>query len=157
MKSLRTSFLKEHLRWLLLYSCKSHLYRLKILQTIPLDCNIIPCHFQLIFVFFFRYICLRSSRQEVLCEKGVLRNFTKSTRKHLCQVSFLIKLQTWPVTLLKKRLWHRCFPVNFVKFLRTSFLTEHLWCLLLMFAKRLLLMVVKGMKVKMMMRVIMKV
>ena len=24
--------------------------------------------------------------------------------------------------LLKKRLWHRCFPVNFVKFLRTPFL-----------------------------------
>ena len=145
MKSLRTSFLKEHLRWLLLYSCKSHLYRLRILQTIPLDCNIILCLFKLIFVFFSRYICLRSSRQEVFCEKGVLRNFTKSTRKHLCQVSFLIKLQTWPVTLLKKRLWHRCF------------LTEHLWCLLLMFAKRLLLMVVKVMKVKMIMRVIMKV
>ena len=32
-----------------------------------------------------------------------------------------------PATLLKKRLWHRCFPVNFVKFLRTPFLTEHLW------------------------------
>ena len=29
-----------------------------------------------------------------------------------------------PVTLLKKSLWHRCFPVNFVKFLRTPFLTE---------------------------------
>ena len=27
-----------------------------------------------------------------------------------------------PATLLKRRLWHRCFPVNFVKFLRTSFL-----------------------------------
>ena len=27
-----------------------------------------------------------------------------------------------PATLLKKRLWHRCFPVNFVKFLRTAFL-----------------------------------
>ena len=27
-----------------------------------------------------------------------------------------------PVTLLKKSLWHRCFPVDFVKFLRTSFL-----------------------------------
>ena len=26
------------------------------------------------------------------------------------------------VTLLKKRPWHRCFPVNFVKFLRTHFL-----------------------------------
>ena len=28
--------------------------------------------------------------------------------------------------LLKKRLWHRCFPVNFAKFLRTPFFTEHL-------------------------------
>ena len=27
-----------------------------------------------------------------------------------------------PATLLKKRLWHKCFPVNFVKFLRRSFL-----------------------------------
>ena len=36
-----------------------------------------------------------------------------------------------PVTLLKKRPWHRCFPVNFVKFLRTSFFTEHLRWLLL--------------------------
>ena len=36
-----------------------------------------------------------------------------------------------PATLLKKRLWHRRFPVNFPKFLRTPFLTEHLWWLLL--------------------------
>ena len=36
-----------------------------------------------------------------------------------------------PATLLKKRLWHRCFSVNFAKFLGTPFLTEHLWCLLL--------------------------
>ena len=36
-----------------------------------------------------------------------------------------------PVTLLKKRPWHRCFPVNFLKFLRTSFFTEHLRWLLL--------------------------
>ena len=27
-----------------------------------------------------------------------------------------------PATLLKKSLWHMCFPVNFKKFLRTSFL-----------------------------------
>ena len=26
-----------------------------------------------------------------------------------------------PATLSKKRLWYRCFPVNFAKFLRTSF------------------------------------
>ena len=36
-----------------------------------------------------------------------------------------------PATLLKKRLWHRCFPVNFVKFLRTPISIEHLWWLLL--------------------------
>ena len=58
----------------------------------------------------------RSNRPEVSCKKGVLRNFTKFTGKRLR-----------PATLLKKRLWHRCFPVNFVKFLRTPFLTEHLW------------------------------
>ena len=32
-----------------------------------------------------------------------------------------------PATLLKKRLWHRCFPVNFAKFLGTPVLIEHLW------------------------------
>ena len=26
---------------------------------------------------------------------------------------------------IKKRLWHRCFPVNFVKFLRTPFLRNN--------------------------------
>ena len=36
-------------------------------------------------------------------------------------------------TLLKKRLWHRCFPMSFVKFLRTLFFTEHLRWLLLYF------------------------
>ena len=44
------------------------------------------------------------------------------------RVSFLIKL---PRILLKKRLWHRCFPVNFAKFLRTAFFIEHFWWLLL--------------------------
>ena len=35
--------------------------------------------------------------------------------------------------LLKKRLYHRCFPVNFVEFLRTPFHIERLWWLLLEF------------------------
>ena len=34
---------------------------------------------------------LRSSRPEVFCKKGILRNFTKFTGKHLCQGLFLIK------------------------------------------------------------------
>ena len=72
----------------------------------------------------------KSSRPDVLCEKGVLRNFAKFTRKHLCQSLFFKKVAS-PATLLKKRLWHRCFPVHFANFLRTPFLTEHLWWLLL--------------------------
>ena len=52
----------------------------------------------------------RSSRPDVFYNKGVLRNFAKFTGPR-------------PATLLKKRLlWHRCFPVNFAKFLRTTFL-----------------------------------
>ena len=35
-----------------------------------------------------------------------------------------------PATVLKKRLWHVGFPVNFVKFIRTPFFIEHLWWLL---------------------------
>ena len=30
------------------------------------------------------------------------------------------------VTFLKKRLWHRCFPMNFAKLLRTPFLKSTL-------------------------------
>ena len=43
----------------------------------------------------------------------------------------LIKLQARPATLLKKRLWHRCFPVNFSEISKNTFFKEHLWWLLL--------------------------
>ena len=58
----------------------------------------------------------RSSHPEEFCKTGVLRNFARA--------SFLIKLQTCngaPATLLKKWIWHRCFPVNFAKFLREGY------------------------------------
>ena len=67
----------------------------------------------------------RKSRPEMFSKKGVLRNFTKFTEKHLYQ-------GLRPATLLKKRLWHMRFPVNLAEFLRTPFLTEHLRQLLLM-------------------------
>ena len=51
-------------------------------------------------------------------KKGVLSNFAKFTGKHLCQSLYFNKV----AALLKKKLWHRCFPVNFAKFLRTRFL-----------------------------------
>ena len=69
----------------------------------------------------------RSSRPEVFYKKGVLRNFAKLTGKHLCQSLFFKKsASVRPATLLLMRLWHQCFPVNFAKFLRTSFFMEHL-------------------------------
>ena len=45
------------------------------------------------------------------------------TERHLCQSLLFDKVAGWRL--------HRCFSVNFVKFLRTSFLTEHLCWLLL--------------------------
>ena len=49
--------------------------------------------------------------------------------KHLCQSFIFNKVAGFRAA--KKRLRHRCFPVNFVRFLRTRFLTDHLWRLLL--------------------------
>ena len=66
--------------------------------------------------------------------KKVFIEISQNSRENTCsRVSFLIKLPAWgPATLLlKKRLWHKCFPLNFAKFLRTPFLTEHLRRLLL--------------------------
>ena len=65
---------------------------------------------------------IRSSRPEVFCLKLVLRNFEKFTGKHTCESLFFNKVAGLrPATLLKKRLWHRCFLVNFANFLRTPF------------------------------------
>ena len=45
--------------------------------------------------------------------------------------SFLIKLQALACDFVKKRLWLRCFSVNFSKFLKAPFLIERLRWLLL--------------------------
>ena len=77
--------------------------------------------------------CIRSSHQRCSIKKGVLRNFAKFTGKHMCQSLFFNKVAGLrPATLLKKRLWHRCFPVNFAIFLRTPFLQNTSGRLLLM-------------------------
>ena len=64
-----------------------------------------------------------SHHRKCSVRKGVLRNFAKPTGKHLCQSPYFNKVTgLTPATLLKKTPWHRCFPVNFAKFLRTPFL-----------------------------------
>ena len=71
-------------------------------------------------------------QKQVFFKKGVFRNFEKFTGKHLCQSLFFNKVVGLnPVTLLKKRLWNRCFLVYFARFLKTPFLKEHLRWLLL--------------------------
>ena len=58
----------------------------------------------------------------MFCKKGILRKLAKFTGIHLCQSLCFNKVAGLsPATLLKKRLVHRCFPVNFAKFLRTLF------------------------------------
>ena len=69
----------------------------------------------------------RYSVKKVFLE--ILQNSNEST---CARVSFFNEAAGQrPPTLFKKRLWHRCFPVNFTKFLRTPFVTEHFWRLLL--------------------------
>ena len=72
----------------------------------------------------------KSSYRKCSVRKGVLRNFAKFTVKHVRQSLFFNKVAGLRLaTLLKKRLWDRCFPVNFAKFLTAPFLTEHLWAI----------------------------
>ena len=59
-----------------------------------------------------------------LAFKEVFLKISQNSQENTCtRASFLIKLKT---------LWHRCFLVNFAKFLRPLFFIEHLpWLLLL--------------------------
>ena len=62
--------------------------------------------------------------------KQVFLEISQNSQENICtRASFLIKLQV--CNFIRKRLWHRCFPVNFVRFLRTPFFIEHLWWLLI--------------------------
>ena len=63
--------------------------------------------------------------------KKVFLEISQNLQKNTCDFKETEASCLRPATLFKKGLWHRCFPVNFVKFLKTPFLTEHLWWLLL--------------------------
>ena len=64
----------------------------------------------------------RNSLPQVFYKKGVRKNLAKLTGKQLCQShSFNEVAGLRTATLLKNRLWHRCFLLNFAKFLKTPF------------------------------------
>ena len=113
---------------LYLFGKKYFLYRSQVFLLI----SFLGTFFKLLELSRFITLLYRSSRPEVFCKKCVLENSAKFTELHLCQSLFFNKVAGLrPAALLKKRLWDRCFPVNFVKFLRTPFYIEHLWWLLL--------------------------
>ena len=103
------------------------------------------CFFSLYFLlkilFVYQHSNPEAATQRCSIKKVFLEILENSQENTSVRVSFLIKLQTALATLLKRRLWHRCFPVNFAKFLRAPFVTEHLWWLLLLISFNLLLVV----------------
>ena len=67
------------------------------------------------------HILDRSSCRRCSVRKDVLKNFAKFLGKHLCQDLFMSELKASNF-IKKRRLWYKCFPVNFAKFWRTPFL-----------------------------------
>ena len=69
----------------------------------------------------------RSSHRRCSVKKGVLRNFTKFTAKHLCQSLFFNKVAGLkPAKLLKKRL-AQVFSCEFCEISKNTFSLEQLW------------------------------
>ena len=68
----------------------------------------------------------RSSHQRCSVKKGVLRNFTKFTGKHLRQSLFFNKIAGLrPATLLKKETLAQVFSCEFCEISKNAFSTEH--------------------------------
>ena len=72
----------------------------------------------------------RSSRIKLFCIKAALNGFAKFTGKCLFPSLFFIKNADSGLLLYYKRDF-QCFRVNFAKFFKNSFFTEHWWWLLL--------------------------
>ena len=68
----------------------------------------------------------RSSRPEVFCKEGVLRNFSKFTGKHLCQSLFFNKVAGQACDFIKKETLAKLFSCEFCEVSKSTFFTEHL-------------------------------
>ena len=86
----------------------------------------------LIFAFLIYIRLTRWSKSDVCIRKYII----KKKKEKLLELDWRFVnscLKKWvslrPATLLKRRRWHRCFSVNFAKFLRKPFFIAHLWWL----------------------------
>ena len=129
---LRKSILLEQLRWLLLRRLKKihlhtqnksiHIFKEKLFRQPAISLSL---SLSLALYFFTIGNYNKKIPQEAVAQrcpvKRVFLEIVQNSQENTCaRVSFSIKLQT-PATLLKRRLWHRCFPANFAKLLRTFF------------------------------------
>ena len=79
---------------------------------------------------FFNKFCshFRSSRPEMFCKKGVLRNFPRVTGKHSCQSLFSNEDTS---NFIKKETLAQVFSYEFCEMFKNIFLVKHFWWLLL--------------------------
>ena len=82
--------------------------------------------------YFVEHLRCRSSRPEVFCEKGILRNFAKFAEKYLCQSLFFNKVARVSFSsFIKKETLTQVPSCEFCVISKNTFFTEHLWWLLL--------------------------
>ena len=71
-------------------------------------------------------LAARSNHQRCSIKKGVLKNFTKFTGKHLCQRLFFNKVPGQACNFIKKESLTQVFSCEFCKNFKNTFFTEHL-------------------------------
>ena len=67
----------------------------------------------------FQFLSIKAATGVVLLQKVFFKNSRKFTGKHLCQSFLFNKVAGLRLETLLKRIWYRCFLVNFAEFLRT--------------------------------------
>ena len=105
-----------------------NLFEQKIQQTLWFDEKFFWIEYP--FVFLRRKFISGSSRLEVFCKKGVLRNFANFIGKHLCQSLFFNKitglglqfiLQAYACNFIKKQTLAQVFSCEFCKISKNTF------------------------------------
>ena len=75
-----------------------------------------------------KQLSYRSIRSQIFFKiLGLHRILRNSLEKTCARVTFLIKLKVPSATLLEKRLWNMCFPMNFAKFFKKTSLDDYFW------------------------------
>ena len=102
------------------FSCQKH----QIAHpSIELSAVLFPNYKRTLYITTFELL-RTSSRSRVVVQRC-------SVKKVFLEISQNSQENTCARVFIKKRLCQRCFPLNFVKFLRILFFIEHLWWLLL--------------------------